>query len=460
MNRLSNYEVLALGFMTFALFLGAGNIIVPAEIGMKAGAASWAATLGFLVTAVSMPLLTVVALARAGGGMAILTSPVGKLAGIIFAVAIYLAIGPFFGTPRTAAVSFEIGITPFLSYLPFVNPQRLDEANYMSGIASNALWFYSSAYFALVFFLVLTPSKIVDRLGKVLTPALLIGLAILGLSAIFAPAGEMGPIAERYQSMPALSGFLDGYLTMDALAALVFGLVIANAVRSKGITDKKLVTRYCIMAGLIGAIGLSLVYLALINLGATSYSIAFDAENGGRILTLYVQHTFGPWGLVLLATVIILACITTAVGLITACGEYFNELTGLSYRTIVLIVTLFSWLVSNVGLTDLLAFSIPALVGLYPLSVVLVLLSLAHRLWKNPRVVFIPTLLVTLILGIFDGLAQAKLNYLVPDAISQLWGAKQQLGWVLPVAYTLLASVLVDRLLARFRSASLAARES
>jgi branched-chain amino acid:cation transporter, LIVCS family len=431
MNRLKGSDLLALGFMTFALFLGAGNIIFPPSAGMAAGENIGLAALGFLLTGVGLPLLTIVALARVGGGMALLTAPLGKHAGTLFAVAVYLAIGPLFATPRTAVVSFEMGIAPF------------------AGNQATPLLIYTLAYFAAVLFLALNPGQLVDRIGKYITPVLLAALLVLGAAALLLPAGEIGPIAADYQAAPFVQGFLQGYLTMDTLGALVFGIVIATAIRDQGVTDGKLITRYSVIAGLIAAVGLSLVYLALFYLGATSQGIAGEAQNGVQILTAYVQHTFGTAGSLLLAVVITLACLTTAVGLLTACGEFFSKLLPVSYRSVVIALGLFSLLVANQGLTQLISFSIPVLVGLYPLAIVLVALSLLDGFWLSSARVFRPVMAVALVFGLVDGLAAAGWAQWVPGFFSQLPLADQSLGWLLPVLVTLVLAAACDRLLGR-----------
>lgn len=427
MTRLKGQDILALGFMTFALFLGAGNIIFPPSAGMAAGGQIVPAAIGFLLTGVGLPLLTVVALARVGGGMDRLTAPLGRWAGLALAVAVYLAIGPLFATPRTATVSFEMGIAPF------------------AGHSGGPLLIYTSLFFLAVLFLVLNPGRLIDRVGKFITPVLLAALLVLGCAALFAPAGPIGVTAESYRASPLLKGFLDGYLTMDALGALVFGIVIATAIRDRGVTEPALVTRYSMIAGVIAAIGLSLVYLALFYLGATSQGIAGDASNGVQVLTTYVQHTFGSTGSLLLAVVITLACLTTAVGLTAACGEFFSGVLPVSYRTVVVVFTAFSLLVSNQGLTQLISVSVPVLVGLYPLAIVLVALSLLDRLWISPRRIFVPTMAVTLIFGLVDGFAAAGFDQLVPELFKQLPLAAQGMGWLLPVLVTLLATIVVDR---------------
>ena len=431
MNRLKGFDLLALGFMTFALFLGAGNIIFPPSAGMASGEFIWQAALGFLLTGVGLPLLTVVALARVGGGMDRLTAPLGKVAGTVLAVAVYLAIGPLFATPRTAVVSFEMGIAPF------------------SGNAGMPLFIYTLVFFAAMLFLVLNPGQLVNRIGKFITPVLLAALLVLGGAAIFAPAGEVGAASETYRASPLIKGFLEGYLTMDTLGALVFGIVIATAIRDRGVTEPALVTRYSMIAGVIAAVGLSLVYLALFYLGATSQGIAAGAENGVQILTTYVQHTFGTPGSLLLAVVITLACLTTAVGLTTACGEFFSALLPVSYRTVVIVFALFSLLVANQGLTQLISVSVPVLVGLYPLAIVLVALSLLDRFWVSPSRVFVPVMAVTLIFGVVDGLAAAGFADWVPVLFTQLPLADQSMGWLVPVLVMLVFAVVTDRLLSR-----------
>jgi len=431
MTRLNGQDLLALGFMTFALFLGAGNIIFPPSAGMAAGQAIWPAAAGFLLTGVGLPLLTVVALARVGGGMDRLTAPLGRSAGAVLAVAVYLAIGPLFATPRTAVVSFEMGVAPF------------------TGNEAVPLLVYTLTFFAAVLFLVLNPGRLVDRVGKFITPVLLAALLVLGGAAVFAPAGEVGVTAQGYRDGPLLKGFLDGYLTMDTLGALVFGIVIATAIRDRGVSEPALVTRYSMIAGAIAAAGLSLVYLALFYLGATSQGIAGDAQNGVQILTTYVQHTFGMTGSLLLAVVITLACLTTAVGLTAACGEFFSGLLPVSYRVVAVTFTLFSLLVANQGLTQLISLSVPVLVGLYPLAIMLVALSLLDRCWVSPSRVFVPVMAVTLVFGLADGLSAAGFTAVVPAVFTAMPLAAQSMGWLVPVLLTLVVAGLADRLLGR-----------
>jgi len=430
-STLKTRDLIALGFMTFALFLGAGNIIFPPMVGQLSGNQLWYSAVGFLLTGVGLPLLTVVALARVGGDMNALTSPIGKGAGIVLGVLVYLTIGPFFATPRTATVSFEVGFAPFVGG---------------SGVARG---FYTVVYFGIVMLLALFPGKLIDTVGKIITPALIVALIVLAGAAVLVPAGTIGEPTGLYIDAPLSQGFVQGYQTMDALGALVFGIVIINAIRSRGISDARLLTRYAIVAGIIAAVGLALVYLSLILLGASSGGLAPDATTGAPILTAFASHVFGPLGSVLLAIVITLACLTTAVGLVSACGDYFSTLLPTSYRSVVILVSLFSMAVANQGLEQLIAISVPVLSAIYPVAIALVVLSLACGFWRKPSRVFIPTLTVAALFGIMDGLAAAGFARLVPGAVANLPGANLGLGWLLPVLVVLAASAAYDRVRGR-----------
>ena len=426
MKTLSPANILALGFMTFALFLGAGNIIFPASAGLSASENLWPTALGFLITAVGLPLLTLVALARVGGGIEDLTAPLGRLPGLILAILVYLSIGPLFATPRTAVVSYEVGITGLV------------------GDSWQTLLIYSLIYFAVVLYLALRPGRLVDNIGKLITPVLLLALVILGLAAIFFPAGEMGLPTQAYRDSPVIEGVLQGYLTMDALGALVFGVVITRAIRDRQVQETHVVTRYTIVAAVIAAIGLALVYLALFQLGATSRSLVGEGANGGQILAAFVQHRFGNAGSFLLAIVITLACLTTAVGLISACGAFFSREFPISYGKVVWITTIFCAAVSNQGLDSLINISVPVLVGLYPLAIVLVCLGLFSQSLARPQNIMRPVMAVALVFGIMDGLKTAGLMAKDTAWMSALPFSSQGLGWLVPAVVMLLIALVVD----------------
>lgn len=199
-------------------------------------------------------------------------------------------MGPLFATPRTATVSFEVGIAP------------------LTGDSALPLFIYSLVYFAIVILVSLYPGKLLDTVGNFLAPLKIIALVILSVAAIIWPAGSISTATEAYQNAAFSNGFVNGYLTMDTLGAMVFGIVIVNAARSRGVTEARLLTRYTVWAGLMAGVGLTLLYLALFRLGSDSASLVDQSANGAAILHAYVQHTFGGGGSFLLAALIFIAC--------------------------------------------------------------------------------------------------------------------------------------------------------
>lgn len=430
-HRLASKDIVALGFMTFALFVGAGNIIFPPIVGLQAGEHVWTAALGFLLTAVGLPVLTVVALARVGGGVDALSSPIGQKAGVLLATVCYLAVGPLFATPRTATVSFEVGLAPLF------------------GDAVTPLLIYSVVYFALVIGISLYPGRLLDTIGHVLAPLKILALAVLGLAAVLWPAGSPIPATDAYQTVPFSNGFVNGYLTMDTLGAMVFGIVIVNAARSRGVTDATLLTRYTIWAGLIAGVGLTLVYLSLFKLGSVSGELIPHAQNGAEILHAYVQHTFGSMGSGFLALLIFIACMVTAVGLTCACAEFFSQYLPFSYRTLVFVLGGFSALVANLGLSHLIQLSIPVLTAIYPPCIILVLLSFTLRWWNQASRIVAPVMLISLLFGLIDGVKSSTFASLLPAWSLNLPLGEQGLAWLPPSLVLLLAAVIYDRLSGR-----------
>ena len=405
----------ALGFMVFALFLGAGNIIFPPAAGLASGAQVLWAALGFLVTAVGLPWLGLLAVARAGGGLSRLIQPLGPGAGFLISALIYLAIGPFFAMPRTALVSFEMALAP------------------LCGDTSVARLIYGACYFALVFWFGLHRGRLIDTVGRWMTPILLLGLLVLGLAAWFIPAGSVSTAVNApYQEHPFMRGIVEGYLTMDLLGALVFGVVLSTAIREAGIDDPYRVLCYSARAGLIAAVGLIAVYVSFFYLGATSAALVPEGSNGVQILVAFSQHTLGNLGYVILAVVIVLACLTTAVGLVVACSEFFSQRFSVSYPKMVLLFTVFSGVVANLGLTSLIQVSVPILVTLYPVAIALVLLTLLQSCWHYSTRVFTPVLGITLLFGCFDGAVAAGWATHLPVWVMRLPLASQGLAWLLP----------------------------
>ncbi|MFN4094840.1 MAG: branched-chain amino acid transport system II carrier protein [Acinetobacter johnsonii] len=425
MTSLRTRDIVALGFMTFALFIGAGNIIFPPIVAQQAGEHVWLAAFGFLITAVGLPVITIIALSRVEGSIQILSSPLGKIASLILTITCYLTVGPLFATPRTATVSYEIG---FSSYL---------------GTSSSSLLIYSAIYFSVVTLISLYPNKILDTVGYVLSPLKILSLTILGIAAMMIPTGFVPPAINNYIDSPVSEGFVNGYLTMDTLGALVFGIVIIQAIRSRGVSNPKLITRYAVIASIISGIGLTVVYLSLFKLGLGSHEVAANASNGAVILHAYVQHAFGDLGSIFLSAMIFIACMVTAIGLTCACAEYFSSITKIGYKVWVFILIGFSFIISNLGLTKLIAFSVPVLSAIYPPAIVVIMLSFGWKFFNHPRRVIAPVTAVSLLFGILDGLKVA--NFELPYALTHLPLAEQNLAWLIPSLVVFVIAVVIDK---------------
>lgn len=414
-------DIIGLGFMTFAFFLGAGNIIFPPMAGFLAGESMSWAMLGFLLTGVGLPLLTILAVARAGGGLLTMTRLLPPSIGVAIAVAAYLIIGPAFATPRTGLVAYEMGVKPFLG----------------DGASQGTLIGFTVAYFGLTLFLSLNQGRLLDAIGKVLTPVLVLLLLVLAVAVLIAPQGVVPAASGDYVANPGIKGLLEGYNTMDTFGALMFGMLIIDVLRDKGVTDKTLQTRYLIRAGVIAAVGLAFVYVSLFQLGATSGGLMVNPTNGGEIVALYVSKLFGSAGQLILAAIVSLACLTTAVGLTSACADFFHTLwPRLSYRALVVVMCATCALVANVGLSTLIALSIPVLVAIYPVAIALVAMTFLKDYYAHPRLAFRLVLLVSMLFGALDGLKTAGVNL---DLFNFLPLFSLGLAWILP---TLVAMVL------------------
>ncbi|AXN38441.1 branched-chain amino acid transport system II carrier protein [Peribacillus butanolivorans] len=415
--------VIVTGLMLFALFFGAGNLIFPAMLGQSAGTNLWSASLGFIITGVGLPFVTILAFGFSGkSDVQSLASRAHPMFGFIFTAVLYLSLGPLFALPRTGSVSYEIGIKPFLP----------------DGVGFLPLLVFTVIYFGLACLLSINPSKMLDIVGKILTPLLLIFIGILIVVAIANPMGEIqSPIAD-YSDNSFFKGFKEGYLTMDTLAAFAFGIIIINAIKDKGITSRREVLGFCMKAGLIAASLLVIVYTALTYVGATSVEKLGYLGNGGDVLAQASNYFFGPAGAVLLGLIVIAACLTTSIGLITACSSYFNKvIPAVSYKSFVVIFSVFSAAVANVGLTKLISITVPVLTAIYPLAIVLIVLTFLHSFFKGKSEVYLGSLLLTAIISILDGLMASGVEiYAISDFFTDFLPLYSVgIGWVLPAIF-------------------------
>lgn len=433
-QKLSNRNLLLVGFTLFSMFFGAGNLIFPPFLGAMAGERTWSAMAGFLISAVGLPVLGVAAVAMSGG-LRKLAGRVHPWFAFLFTLLIYLSIGPCLAIPRTAGTSFEMAVLPYLG------------ENGLS--VSTAQLLYSVAFFAIAMILALKPEKLTDRLGKILCPTLLVLIAVIFTGCLVWPLGPYGAADASYARGAVAKGFLEGYQTMDTIAALNFGIIIAMNIQAKGVKEEGAVVRETIKAGVIAGVLMALVYAALAHVGAPTARMMSQLGNGARILTFVADHVFGRAGMILLGLIFFIACLNTCVGLLSSCSKYFSTVFPvLGYRAWLAVFGLVSMVVSNVGLNRILAFSVPVLNMIYPVAIVLIALAFLDPLVGRWHYVYPCSILLT---GIVSVLCALDKRY-VPEVVMKLPGYASGLGWILPALAGLAAGIAVSAAAARQKS--------
>ena len=425
----------------FGMFFGAGNLIFPVHLGQMAGQNALPAIIGFIITAVGIPILGVAAIGVThSDGLQTLSGKVGKGYGIFFTCLLYLTIGPLFAIPRCATVSFTTGITPLLGA---DSPERL------------YLLLFSAVFFAFVLFFSLRPGKITVWIGKIINPLFLFFFAVLMLAALLAPGAAVSAVepVEAYRSDAFFPALIEGYGTMDAIAGLAFGIVVIDVIRRMGVDNDDTIAEDVLSSGLLTGALMALIYVVSIVVGAQSRGLFELSENGGIALTQIAGHYLGGVGLFILAFTITFACLKTSIGLVTACAETFSKMTNgkISYRSWAILFTVFSFAVSNIGLSAIIEYSIPMLMLIYPPAIALILLAFLGKFFAHDRTVYIATMIGTWAAAIFDCMktlpapVQTALHLDTPIAFAaaHLPLFDKNLGWLLPAVIGFAAGMAI-----------------
>lgn len=387
-------RIFVIGLMLLSMFLGAGNIIFAPKLGQLAGTNTWVAMIGFLITGVGLVLLAIISLAISGGTVEKLAGLVGKKFGIIFSVLLFLTLGPIYVIPRTTSVVYEVSILPSISSF-----------NMNSSII---LFIFSVIFIALTVWLSMTPGKFVDRLGRIITPVFGGLLVILIVKSFITPMGSIGAPQEPYLDNIFLKGFVEGYYTMDVLAAFVFGGIFIKAIANEGITAKKDVSTTFIKAGIITVVGLALLQLSMAWIGATSVDAIGMGENGGEILAWSSKHLFGNIGLLMIGTVVFLTGITTNIACLSSVAEYFErQFPKYTYKQWIYILAFGSLVITNFGLATILELASPVLLLLYPIAIALIVLSFTHKAFNGYQAVYVGTITGVGFVAVLDALKEA-----------------------------------------------------
>ena len=406
-----------------------------------AGRNALPAIIGFIITAVGIPILGVAAIGIThSDGLQTLSGKVGKGYGIFFTCLLYLTIGPLFAIPRCATVSFTTGITPLLGA---DSPERL------------YLLLFSAVFFAFVLFFSLRPGKITVWIGKIINPLFLFFFAVLMLAALLAPGAAVSAVepVEAYRSDAFFPALIEGYGTMDAIAGLAFGIVVIDVIRRMGVDNDDAIAEDVLSSGLLTGALMALIYVVSIVVGAQSRGLFELSENGGIALTQIAGHYLGGVGLFILAFTITFACLKTSIGLVTACAETFSKMTNgkISYRSWAILFTVFSFAVSNIGLSAIIEYSIPMLMLIYPPAIALILLAFLGKFFAHDRTVYIATMIGTWAAAIFDCMktlpapVQTALHLDAPIAFAaaHLPLFDKNLGWLLPAVIGFAAGMAI-----------------
>lgn len=422
--------VVAVGLMLFSMFFGAGNLIFPPMLGVESGEHFTPAMIGFLLTGVLMPVLTVIAIAISGTGVRDLASRAGAMFGLIFSIVAYLSIGALYAVPRAAAIGYELGIESTFDL-------------------TGGWWRLAGtfAFFLVCYLLTLWPGKVVDTLGKALTPVLLILLAVLAVIGLQKLHDPSIPATEAYSSNPLVNGISQGYFTMDSIGALAFALIVVSSFSQKGETDHKRIVKLSGIAAFTAGFFLMMVYLGLGLVGARMPDKETYSD-GAAILSSAAHLTMGETGEIVFSLIVLLACITTVVGLTAATSTFFHELVpAISYRWWATILTLVGLAIANLGLEKILSVSGPVIGLIYPPAIVLITLSYVHLLCRQHKLVFSYRIgvAVAFVFSFIDFLA--ALNVPVEplqNALSWIPLMDAGMGWLLPTIVFTAIGLAID----------------
>ena len=403
-------DCIIVGFALFAMFFGAGNLIFPPLLGFMTGGKWFITFIAFSITGICIPILSIFSMGKAGGDIQHFAGKVHPVFADVFGTVIMLGIGPLLAIPRTAATTYEIGVLPFsIAISPVIS---------------------SIIFFTIVLIFSIKPSKVIDTIGKYLTPMLIIVLAAIVIRAFIAP---LGPLENPSPQNFFLKGFLEGYQTMDVLAAMLFATIIINNIKERGYSDRKSLLKVNLSAGLIAAVGLLLVYGGLLHAGASASQVFSKDISRTALLINICASLWGNTGKIILSLSIAFACLTTAIGLTATAGHFFKRLfhNKVSYEAIVIVVSVFSCWLANYGVENIIRYSVPLLEALYPVCILLTIMNLLDDYIPN-RYYYVGGTVGTLLVSCLQAFASTE--GIVNDFL-RLFGAN-------PVSFGGLAALL------------------
>lgn len=407
-NTHKRSDPLVIGLALFAMFFGAGSLIFPPYLGMESGTQWFLGFLLFIIMDVGLAFVTMVAMINGDGSISGVTGVIGKSPALILNTAVVVCIGPLLAIPRTAATTYEMTITPII---PGTSPVLV-----------------AVIFFTLVFVLTIKPSKVVDIVGKFLTPLMVAALIVLVVAGVISP---LGPISEPAINNVVAEGIINGYQAMDVLGALGFAIVICSTVTDRGYTEYKERTRITTISCILAGVLLFIIYCGLTYLGATYSTLDNIANvNQASLIVTITECLLGRFGVIMLGIIVGLACLTTAIGLTAAAAEYFESITHskLKYGVVVGIICVFSAVVSSFGLSAIISIATPILCVVYPVIVCLILLSFFKKKLRN-RNLYKGTALAAFVVSLLTIGATYGLPFQFIDVLPL---SEYQLNWIIP----------------------------
>lgn len=414
MKKLNKKDFLQISFMVFGMFFGAGNLIFPPLIGKESGISFYLSILGFSLSAVLIPIIAIIEVSKFDSIENILEK-IGKKFSVIFLSMLYITIGPLVAIPRAASTSYSIIFENF-SDITIIRV------------------IYSIVFFGIIYVLCLTPNHLVNKLGKYLTPILFTLILVIFFGTVIKGVSNFTLPTDKYMKLPLLQGFLDGYSTLDALTAILFGLVIQINLRYKGLNDDKSIREYTVKSSILAGLALFAIYFIIAFLGSSTARMFPYTKNGAEILSSITYYVFGKFGFVLLAIVFTIACSSICISLLTCISEfYYKNNNKISYRKWLLLWTFISMLLSISGLNNILSFTMPLLLLMNPITIWIIFLTVTDKIFGGDVLIYKYTTYTVTIFSLLSILPKIRVDLkLVNVILSYIPFSKYEFAWFIP----------------------------
>ena len=423
-------DVLLTGFALFAMLFGAGNLIFPPMLGYETNS-SWIPTmLAFTITGVGFPFLGILSVSIVGNGIKDFANRVSPMFSTIFAIISILAIGPMLAIPRTGATAYEI--------------------TFLHNGMNNTIYkyIYLICYFGIVILFSLKANKVIERVGKILTPILLLLLFLIIVKGIFFSGLSIKPDIYPHAFK---RGFLEGYQTMDTIASIAYAGIILKAIKNGRNLTQKQEFAFLIKAGLVAILSLALIYGGFALVGAKMHSVLVTNDKI-ELLVKTTSYLLGGYGNLILAICVAGACLTTAIGLVATVGEFFSSISSFKYEKIVVFTVIISFLLSILGVENIIRISVPILVFIYPVMISLIILNLFGKYIKNDYI-YKGVVLFTGIIGLIESLASIGITNTYTNSVLEILPFSDYgLTWLFPGLIGYILFSLIFRKIGRIKN--------